>query len=133
MAEMTESDLIAETADYAVRVLPPDEWERHRVDLPPSLPNPEFAFLIVVEEKSSGRIVASQIAMTVTMLEGLHIIESERGKQTAIHGLLWGGMLSMLASLDIRHPLTIAQNAGILALARKAGFREVPGTLLLLE
>ena len=122
-----------ETADYRVRALPPEEWTRHRDELPENLPDPEFAFLIVVEEKATGTVVASWFAITTTFLEGLKIAEAHRHQQDQVQMLLLGGMLAMLDALKIAHPLTLAQDPAILRLARKAGFVEVPGTLLMLE
>ena len=109
------------------------QWETRRADLPyPALPNPEHAFLVVVESKADGKIVASWMALSTTFLEGLHIAASHR-QQPEIQGMLLGGMFSLLAAIGVAHPLTLAQNPAILTLAEKAGFIPIAGTLLKLE
>lgn len=128
------SIIIADTDAYRVYPLPADQWDARREELGyPTLPNPEHAFLIVVEAKATGVIVASWTAMNTIFLEGLHIAEAHRDLQSDIHGLLLGGMLAMLTSVGAHHPLTLAQDPAILRLARKAGFTEVAGTLLMLQ
>lgn len=134
MLDATCAGFIAESADHLARVLPAEHWEAKQAELGyPKLPDPAFSFLVVVQEKATETIVASWTAMTCTFLEGLHIAPAQRGHASDIHGLLLGGMFGMLQSLNIHHPLTLAQDPAILALARKAGFVPVAGTLLTLE
>ncbi len=123
--------IIAEAEGYKAYLLPPDQW-RERLDYP-TLPDPAAAFILVVEHAETGEIAASWSCQSMNMLEGLSVKAAHRTPSEVVQGLLLGSMLAMMKSLNIRHPLTLAQDPAILRLARKAGFAEVPGTLLMLE
>jgi hypothetical protein len=118
--------------EFKTYVLPPDQWEARRGELPyATLPDPGYTLLVVVENHE-GRIVASWMAMNTVHLEGLHVVASERHKGS-VSMLLLNGMLQALAEGQVPAVLTLAQEPSIITLAQKFGFRVVPGTLLQLD
>lgn len=119
------------TGGYTVRVLPPDEWPAKAEELAhyPLLPDPEFSYLVVVEDKAQ-RIVASWFAQNEVHLEGLYVSPEHRKKLGTIQTLLFAGMMETLHRAQLIAVLTLAQDPSILALAEKAGFTRIEGTLL---
>ena len=124
-------EILIDSDLYRARVLPADEWATRREELYqyPFLPNPDLSKLVVVEEKLTGRIVASWFAGNQVCLEGLYITPDAR-PSIAVPRLLLSAMVQLLQTLQIPGALTLAEDASILALARRAGFEPIPGTLL---
>lgn len=124
-------DVLLDHDLYRVRLLPPEDWPARQDELLhyPQLPPTAHNLLVVVEEKLTGRIVASWFAGNKVMLEGIFVVPDAR-TSIAVPRLLLSGMVTLLQQLGIGAALTLAQDASILALARRAGFDTIDGTLL---
>jgi hypothetical protein len=118
---------------YTVRELPADEWEklRGRPIAANGLPDPSLAAILVVED-STGRIVATWSAQTAVHLEGLDKDAEVQG-HVAVSRLLFEGMKGMLRHKGIPISFTYTEDLLVAAMAIRAGFRRIPGDLLLLD
>lgn len=116
-----------------VRILPKNEWPRLFSIGPFAqaqvLPDPLYAN-VLVEENEAGEIVGCWEATSIILLEGLWRREDQR-KSFSAKRLLFG-MIEFLRDRRVKTAITVVQNAEVRALAEKAGFVHLPGTLHLL-
>ena len=120
---------------YTVRVLPPEEWSVRWPELGYGTAHqydPTQAILIVVEDSTTGAIVASWFAVNTVHLEGLQIAETHR-HNPSVARLLQVGMMHELHERGVGAVLTVGETPEIVALAQHGGFVIVPGTLLQLR
>lgn len=117
----------------AVRVLPPEEWDRLR-ELPfgaAGLPDPQLA-VILVAETPEGRIVGTWAAMNQVLLDGLWVAPEYR-RTTLVAAKLLRGMKDTMRRIGLRHGFAIVHTTEVLSLAMKAGFTRVEGDLCHLD
>ena len=116
-----------------VRELPFEEWDRLE-GLPfaaNGLPDPSGC-RVLVAEAPDGAILGVWSLMSAVFLEGLWVRPDQRGHST-VAGRLLLGMKQFLAMLGIQQAFTMTQAEAVKALALKAGFRPVPGDVLVLQ
>ena len=118
-------------ATTAVRVLPPDEWDR-LLGLPfalNGLPNVETTILFVAETPT-GEIVGLWGIFLNPMLDGLWVEPNHR--HTLIAGQLLRTMKAFLQEQGVSYAFTVISDPPVMTLAHKAGFVRAPGDLWIL-
>lgn len=111
----------------SARVLPPEEWSRLAdTPLQAAALDPESALVVVVE--SHGTIVGCWAAMNTMHVEGLWISPDHQGHAGTARALMTTMVRELLAA-GVEAVLTNAATPEVEVMIKKAGGRQVPGTL----
>lgn len=115
-----------------IRPLPFDEWDKLE-GLPifsNGYPDPDMSVIIVAED-TEGAIVGVWGAFRPVLLDGLWIREDHR--HTTVAGRLLHTMKDFLRSVPVDAAYTYTEIPEVLELAKKAGFKVIPGDICLLN
>lgn len=116
---------------YRGEVLPFSDWPTlESADLPLTHLPPAGSLIVVTKDLDLPRspIVGRWMAYSVVMLEGLWLAASHRGRPGVARRLLHK-MLQELRDRNVQAAITISQSPEIDAMAERAGFVRVPGTI----